>query len=192
MFEETKQTLTDMSFVRRKTIVKRNAGVSTQISDQMVATRVVSRTKITDRGRRMESIAKIAREEKRGHSAQDTKHEPGSHKSVAEPNMDQMRQMIQQLSMMLQTNTQQFNDIASNLAINFLNTNWVLDSGATDHMTDDKNLLNNYKCYEGKQFVVVANDDKIKILGSGSIIIFFKNHSKCLACKKLCIQLDIH
>jgi hypothetical protein len=93
---------------------------------------------------------------------------------------------------MLQTNTQQSNGIASNLVTNFLNTNWVLDSGATNHMTGDKSLLNNYKCYEGKQFVVVANCDKMEILGNGSIIFFFKNHSKCLVCKKLCIQLDIH
>jgi hypothetical protein len=59
-----------MSFVRRKVIVKMNAGVFTQTSDQRVTTRVVSRAKITDRGRRMESIVKITREEKRGYSAQ--------------------------------------------------------------------------------------------------------------------------
>jgi hypothetical protein len=58
--------------------------------------------------------------------------------------------MIQQLYVMLQGKTQQSNGIASNLATNFLNTNWVLDSGATDHMTSDKNMLNNYKCYEEK------------------------------------------
>jgi hypothetical protein len=51
-----------VSFVRRKTIVKRNVGVSTQTSDQMVATRVVSWSEIADRGRGMESIMKIARE----------------------------------------------------------------------------------------------------------------------------------
>jgi hypothetical protein len=121
-------------------------------------------------------------------STYETKHEPESFKSVAEPNLDQMRQMIQQLSVMLQANTQQSNGIASNLATNFLNTNWVLDSGAIDHTTGDKNLLNNYKCYEGNQFIVVTNGDKMKILGSSSINFF----SKYLACKKLCIQLDIH
>jgi hypothetical protein len=67
------------------------------------------------------------REEKRGYSAQmgsaqEIKHEP-TLKQVAEPNLDQMRQMIQQLSVTLQTNTQQFNGTASNLATNFLNTN---------------------------------------------------------------------
>jgi hypothetical protein len=76
---------------------------------------------------------------------------------------------------MFQINIQQFNGIASNLATNFLNTNWVLDSGATDHMIGDKNLLNNYTCHEGKQFVVVANGDKMEILGNDSINFFSKN-----------------
>jgi hypothetical protein len=120
----------------------------------------------------------LQRKGKRGYSAQiglvqEIKHEPAL-KQVVEPNLDQMRQMIQQLSVMLQTNTQQFNGIVSNLATNFLNTNWVLDSGATDHMTGDKNLLNNYKCHEGKQFVVVAGD-KMEILGNCSINFFSKN-----------------
>jgi hypothetical protein len=51
----------------------------------------------------------------------------------------------------------------------------VLDSGATDHMMGDKNLLNDYKCHEGKQFVVIANGDRMKILGNGSINFFSKN-----------------
>jgi hypothetical protein len=55
-------------------------------------------------------------------SAQESRREQAL-KQIAEPNLDQMRQMIQQLSVMLQTNTQQFNGIASNLATNFLNTN---------------------------------------------------------------------
>jgi hypothetical protein len=56
MFEETKQTLIGVSFVRRKAIIKKN---------QRVATRVVSRAEIIDRGRSMESIAKIAREKRK-------------------------------------------------------------------------------------------------------------------------------
>jgi hypothetical protein len=51
-----------VSFIRRKVIVKKNADVSTQTSDQMVATRVILRLEIADRGRGMESIVKIARE----------------------------------------------------------------------------------------------------------------------------------
>jgi hypothetical protein len=46
-----------------------------------VATRVVSRAEITDRGRGMESIVKIAREKRREkrYSTQDDKHEPKSY-----------------------------------------------------------------------------------------------------------------
>jgi hypothetical protein len=184
MFEETKQTLTGVSFVRRKIIIKKNAGVSTQTFDQRVATRVVSREKIIDRGEvwRASRISPERREKRilcsnglgAGNQTQ------AALKQVAEPNLDQMRRMIQQLSVMLQTNTQQFNDIASNLATIFLNTNWVLDSDATDHMTGDKNLLNNYKCHEGKQFVVVANGDKMKILGNDLINFFSKNIQNAL------------
>jgi hypothetical protein len=55
--------------------------VFTQTSDQRVATRVVSRAEITDRGRGMESIVKIAREKRREkrYSTQDDKHEPKSY-----------------------------------------------------------------------------------------------------------------
>jgi hypothetical protein len=96
VFKETKQTPTGVSFARRKSIIKRNAGVSTQTSNQRVATKVVSWAKILDRGTKMESIAKITREEKKGYStqiglAQDSTCEPESHRVVVEPDLDQMR-----------------------------------------------------------------------------------------------------
>jgi hypothetical protein len=65
----------------------------------------------------------------------------------------------------------------------------VLDSGATDHMTDDKNMLNNYKYYEGKQFVVVTNGDKMEILGSGSINFFSKIIQNILYIRKCASNL---
>jgi hypothetical protein len=37
-----------------------------------------------------------------------------------------------------------------NLIQNSLKISWILDSGATNHMTGDKNVLNKYKHYEGK------------------------------------------
>jgi hypothetical protein len=72
------------------------------------------------------------------------------------------------------------------------NINWILDSGATDHMIGNKKLLSNYKHFEGEQFIIVVNGDKIKILGIGSINIFFKNNSQCSSCEQLCIQLIIY
>jgi hypothetical protein len=32
-------------------------------------------------------------------------------------------------------------------------------------MTENKKLLSNYKHFESEQFVIVANEDKMKILG---------------------------
>jgi GAG-pre-integrase domain len=65
----------------------------------------------------------------------------------------------------------------------------VLDSGATDHMTGDKNLLNNYKCHEGKQFVVIANGDRMEILGNDSINFFSKNIQNVLHVKNCASNL---
>jgi hypothetical protein len=52
-------------------------------------------------------------------------------------------------------------------------------------MTGNTNLLNNYKHFEGKQFIIIENRDKMDILGSGSINLFFKKHFKYFTCKKL-------
>jgi hypothetical protein len=48
----------------------------------------------------------------------------------------------------------------------------VLDSGATDHMMKNKNLLINYKSYEGKQIVIVANEKKWKFWELDQLIFF--------------------
>jgi hypothetical protein len=70
--------------------------------------------------------------------------------------------------------------IISNLSQKISNINWILDSGATDHLTENKNLLFNYKHVEDKQFAIIANGDKMEILGSGSINIFSKTISNVL------------
>jgi hypothetical protein len=70
--------------------------------------------------------------------------------------------------------------MVTNLIQNF-NINWILESGATDHMTGDTNLRNNYKYHEGKQFVIVINGDKMEILGSGSNS-FLKKYFKYFTC----------
>jgi hypothetical protein len=87
---------------------------------------------------------------------------------------DQMRQLFQQLSVMFNANTTKSSGIISNLSRKMTNTNWILDSGVTDHMTRNKKLLSNYKHFEGEQFIIVENGDKMKILGIGSINIFLK------------------
>jgi hypothetical protein len=51
---------------------------------------------------------------------------------------------------------------------------WVLDSGATDHMTENQTLLNNYRTIDGTEYFTIANNVKVKIKGWGMIIIFEK------------------
>jgi hypothetical protein len=99
----------------------------------------------------------------------------------AEPSTSQpdlMWQLAQHLSMLLQTNNKNSSRIANSL--NSFQSNWILDSGATDHITGNKNLLHNYENWNKVQFVIVANGEKIKILGSGSIKLFSKNISNVL------------
>jgi hypothetical protein len=60
-----------------------------------------------------------------------------------------------------------------NLILNYP-TNWILDSGATDHITGNKKLINNLINWDTTQSMTVANGDKIKFIGSGSIDLFFK------------------
>jgi hypothetical protein len=63
--------------------------------------------------------------------------------------------------------------MAANLILNYP-TNWILDSGATDHITENKKLINNLINWDTTQFVTVANGDKMKIIGSSSIDLFSK------------------
>jgi hypothetical protein len=92
------------------------------------------------------------REEKRGFMATGSDAMPPSLNpttNTPELSQDQMRQLYQQLSVMFASNTKKASGMVTDLIQNF-NTNWILDSGATDHMMGDKNLLNNYKHHEGK------------------------------------------
>jgi hypothetical protein len=97
---------------------------------------------------------------------------------------------MQQLSMLLVQNqgTKSFG-ISLN-SISSLNTQWVLDSGATDHMTGNKNILKIFNAFSTKQYVMVVNGEKIKILCDGSIIIFSKKISNVLLvkdCELMCL-----
>jgi hypothetical protein len=53
-------------------------------------------------------------------------------------------------------------------------TKWILDSGATDHMTGNQTVLRNYRFIQNDQYFTVANNEKIKIKGWGMISIFPK------------------
>jgi hypothetical protein len=53
--------------------------------------------------------------------------------------------------------------------------NWIFDSGATDHITRNKNLLNFFTNWNTNQFVTVVNGEKMRIIGSGSIDLFSRN-----------------
>jgi hypothetical protein len=53
-------------------------------------------------------------------------------------------------------------------------TKWVLDLGATDHMTGNQNMLNNYRKINSDQFFTVANNEKHKIEGWDMVSIFSK------------------
>jgi GAG-pre-integrase domain len=53
-------------------------------------------------------------------------------------------------------------------------TKWILDSGATDHMTGNQSVLRNYRLTQNNQYFTDANNEKIKIKGWGKISIFSK------------------
>jgi hypothetical protein len=44
----------------------------------------------------------------------------------------------------------------------------------TNHIAGNKELLNNYKNWDKNQFLTVANNEKIKIIGRGLINFFSK------------------
>jgi hypothetical protein len=46
--------------------------------------------------------------------------------------------------------------------------NWVIDFGASDHMTWDKYILQNYQNSKESQHVTIANGNKFQIRGLGT------------------------
>lgn len=51
---------------------------------------------------------------------------------------------------------------------------WIVDSGATNHMTFNKSLLSNFQSFIDPRKVRIANGDSISILGCGSVRISSK------------------
>jgi hypothetical protein len=85
-----------------------------------------------------------------------------------------MQHLVEQLSVLLtqdkgKTKT---NGTLINL-LNFSNNNqWILDSGATDHVTENESLLHNIRKYDIKQYVMIANGERMKIIRDDSIKIY--------------------
>jgi hypothetical protein len=79
---------------------------------------------------------------------------------IGEPDHDQMWHLMKQLSMMLMQNPSKNSGIIVNLTSKFSQQNWILDSGAMDHITRNKNLLNNFTNWNTNQFLIVANGKK--------------------------------
>jgi hypothetical protein len=62
-----------------------------------------------------------------------------------------MRQLMKQLSLLLIKNSEQKTfGISINHIVSSKNSHWILDSGATDHMTGNENLLVNFNKYNTK------------------------------------------
>jgi hypothetical protein len=55
---------------------------------------------------------------------------------------------------------------------------WLVDSGATDHISPDKHGMEDYVSYNDTQFVTVAKGVKDSILGEGTVTVHLDNGSK--------------
>ena len=55
------------------------------------------------------------------------------------------------------------------------NDDWIVDSGCSNHMTGDKEKLNNLSTYNGKRMVVTANNSKLPITHIGQTTVVPKN-----------------
>jgi hypothetical protein len=73
-------------------------------------------------------------------------------KEFAPISSDQIRQMMEQLTVLLSHNEEKGKafGIILNSSIYSKNDKWILDSGATDHMTGNKNLLFNFRKHNTK------------------------------------------
>jgi hypothetical protein len=78
------------------------------------------------------------------------------------------------------TNFRDLLKLLQNCAPKFANicqykSNWVVDSGATDHMTCNPIKLQNFTKLKEPQYVTVANGNKTQILGTGTTNLLTKN-----------------
>jgi Integrase core domain/GAG-pre-integrase domain len=94
---------------------------------------------------------------------------------------DQLGLLISQVNSLLSAQAQQKGLKSVFLSqINLDNNTWIIDSGATNHMTNYKSHLLNLKTYDTSQYVSVANGTKIPIQGQDTVKIFDRNISNVL------------
>jgi hypothetical protein len=117
--------------------------------------------------------------------AQSSNPNPPAGSSVAQT--VQLNQLLTQLNNLLQQQTSSFvhfkdffhspNIYSSSQIANICqNTNrWIIDSGATDHMTCNKNKLTNIVQNKDPQHVIVANGNKVQIHGFGTTKVLAKD-----------------
>ena len=68
---------------------------------------------------------------------------------------------------------QKGNFVTTLLSVNSNQTSspWIIDSGATDHMTSCSNFFSTYKSCAGNQKIKIADGSLLAIAGTGSIVI---------------------
>jgi GAG-pre-integrase domain len=87
---------------------------------------------------------------------------------------DSMRQLMEQLSVMLARQNTNSCGIALN-SVSYLPTSQlIIDTGATDHMMCNKNLFKTLEMCTNDQYILVANGTKVPITGIGTINLFSK------------------
>lgn len=52
---------------------------------------------------------------------------------------------------------------------------WLLDTGATGQISPDSSILTDYQPFETPQHMIVANGDKVPILGEGTAEVHLPN-----------------
>jgi hypothetical protein len=87
---------------------------------------------------------------------------------------DSMRQLMEQLSVMLARQNTNSCGLALN-SVNYLPTSQlIIDTGATDHMMCNKNLFKTLEMCTNDQYILVANGTKVPITSMGTINLFSK------------------
>lgn len=63
------------------------------------------------------------------------------------------------------------------------NTDWIIDSGCSSHMTFDKSRFSSYSSVSDRQYVELGNGSKVQIVGKGTIEIKIKVSNKDRLCR---------
>ncbi|KAG5610653.1 hypothetical protein H5410_021934, partial [Solanum commersonii] len=87
-------------------------------------------------------------------------------KTLTWENMGELLQLLQQFKLGQQSD----NNAKATMSANCANINsWILDSGASEHMTFNKHLLSNFKSLGNPIMVTLPNSHKVKVTHDGSV-----------------------